>query len=67
LPVFLVLFSAGFVYLLAPQAIGKSLNWLFIFEKDFTIFNFRLWNSGDENNFARCCSQRIFDFPHRNS
>ena len=24
LPVFLVLFSAGFVYLLAPQAIGKS-------------------------------------------
>lgn len=23
LPVFLVLFSAGFVYLLAPQAIGK--------------------------------------------
>lgn len=43
LPVFLVLFSAGFVYLLAPQAIGKSLNWLFILKK---ILQFLISGSG---------------------
>jgi len=44
LPVFLVLFSAGFVYILAPQAIGNQFYQLFI---HFLIFNTSFcWNQG---------------------
>lgn len=68
LPVFLVLFSAGFVYLVAPQAIG---NFYFLLTYDsfaksklFCLIYFRFRNSRDENDSARCRSQRIFDIPH---